>query len=261
MGFFGDFFEDTWDFVTEDVIDDPISNVVLPAAGAAAVIATGGGAGFPLAAYLIAGGLGAGAGIAAGQIISGQGVLGDLLSGSKEKIKAEELINQGIAEGTAVQQAALERSLELTQPFRAAGTEAIGPLREIALTPPGQFTAGERFQQREAEKAGLRGLSATGKVRSGVTPQLFANIAGNIASGSEARRIGALGTLFAGGQQQSGLAAQGALATGAGRAETLTGGLGNLANIQFGQQGLQNQRLGIGVQGLGTLAQIGSLFA
>jgi hypothetical protein len=142
--------------------------------------------------------------------------------------RASELIRQGMDAATAAQIAAFETMLNITEPFRQAGIEALGPLQEEAFAKPG-LSPGDRFRLGEAKKSIRQAQAARGLFKSGAGREAESRAAERIAAESESRRLGLLGTLLAGGQQQSGLAAQGALTTGAGRAETLTSGFGTQA--------------------------------
>jgi hypothetical protein len=309
MGDVGEFFEDTGDFFTEDlggsgfkgllsdvgdfftkdIIKDPLANVVLPLAGAAAVIGTGG-AGFPLEAYLLAGGLGASAGIAAGQIVTGKGVIGNFISGSPEQREAEALIEQGMSEGDAVQQAALNAAMNTLNPFTAAGIEGTKGLQEFgqiarplssqalaqlgteALAPPG-LSPGEEFQLREQERGISRLQASRGQLFSGRAGEELLELgAGKIASQSERDRKGQLSALAAiapnifGGLTRvgAGTGAQTAgfqFGTGQDVAQRQFAGGTQLAGLEESRRGLfgENTQDILSVLGVGT--DIAGLFA
>ena len=182
-----------------------------------------------------------GAGMLAG------GMLGSAYMNSKASKDASEIQQQAGQQGIDTQQAMFDKSLELQQPYREAGYDALGGLQNLAdPTQRGQmlddYYAGGEYQALAGQQneQTLRNAAATGGIRGGNTQAALANIAPQ------------LGQNFLNNQQNqlSGLAnmGMGAASQGAQGAQQF-GNQQSLLQQQIGQAGAQNALTQGGIAG------------
>lgn len=119
-----------------------------------------------------------------GGLALGAGMLGSGLAQSKATEKASKLQQQAAKQGIDSQEAMFNRSLELNQPYREAGYDAIGGLQ--GLMDPAQrgqmlndYYAGDEYQQmsNQVEEQQMRNAAATGGLRGGQNQAALASIA------------------------------------------------------------------------------------
>lgn len=158
--------------------------------------------------------------------------------------RASELVQQGMDEASAVQLAMFERMLELTAPFREAGVEALGPLKDVAfaepateISPIGQSVLDKRREAINRAMASVGGYKSGGRILEQASEA--ERITATDLERQEMRRLGILGSLATGGQGQASLAARGALTTGAGQAQTIASGYGTQALFPLQQEPFQ----------------------
>ena len=115
--------------------------------------------------------------------VGGAGLLGSYM-GSKASDKAAGAQQESAEKSIESQEAMFDKSLELQQPYRQAGYDALGGLQGLA--DPAQrgqmlndYYAGDEYQalQGQQNEQTLRNAAATGGMRGGNTQAALANIA------------------------------------------------------------------------------------
>ena len=170
--------------------------------------------------------------------VAGASLVGGVMSSNAADDAAAQQ-QAGTQAGIASQEKMFDRSLELQQPYREAGYDALGGLQQLT-DPAGRaqllsdYYAGPEYQalSGQVEEQQLRNAAATGGVRGGANQAALASIAPQ------------LGQQYMSGlnQQYTGLAnmGMGAASQGSGQAMQLGGNISNLQQ-QAAQAGASNQ--------------------
>jgi len=126
------------------------------------------------------------------------GVVGNLIAAQGQK-KAAETQAEAIQSGQDIQMQMFQEGQQATQPFREAGTEALGQYQQL-LDPQGQADFFANYQRSpmfqalrdQAEQATLRSASATGGLRTGQAGAALSAIAPQLAMQAIQQRMGGL---------------------------------------------------------------------
>jgi hypothetical protein len=117
-------------------------------------------------------------------LVLGGGMLGSGLAQSSASKKASKIQKESAQQGITSQEAMFNKSLDINQPYREAGYNAIGGLQ--GLIDPAQrsqtlsdYYAGDEYQQMagQVEEQQLRNAGATGGLRGGQNQAALASIA------------------------------------------------------------------------------------